>query len=58
VCDRDVNAAHVILQYALNEQLTGQELALGVEEEQEKFFAPLLKHETPFIPEAALADDG
>jgi len=55
VCDRDVNAAHVILQYALNKQLTGQELALGVEEEQEIFFAPLLKHETPPIPEAASA---
>ena len=54
VCDRDVNAAHVILQYALN-QVTGQELTLGVEKEQEKFFAPLLKHETPFIPEAALS---
>lgn len=52
-CDRDVNAAHVILEYALKE--SGQELALGVEGKQEECLASFLKHETLPIPEAAFS---
>ncbi|MBI2602777.1 MAG: transposase [Deltaproteobacteria bacterium] len=53
-CDRDVNAALVILQYALS-KVSGQELALGVEKVQGVYLVSLLKHETPFIPQAAFS---
>ncbi len=49
-CDRDVNAALVILQYALK-TVSGQELTLGVEGFLE-YSEALLKHETPSIPQA------
>ena len=51
--DRDVNAALVMINYALTgsahsgEKVTGQELTLGVE----SWVAWMLKHETPPIPE-------
>ena len=51
--DRDVNAALVMINYALTgvahsgEKVTGQELALGVE----SGVTWMLKHETPPIPE-------
>lgn len=45
--DRDVNAALVILNYALTGKVTGWEPALGVEGE----VARPVKHETPPIPE-------
>ena len=50
--DRDVNAALVMINYALTgvahsgEKVTGQELALGVE----SGVTWMLKHETPPIP--------
>ena len=44
---RDVNAARVMLNFALYASATGQELALGVEEGR----CPPMKHETPPIPE-------
>ena len=53
--DRDVNAALVMINYALTgiahsgEKVTGQELALGVE----SGVTWMLKHETPPIPEHA-----
>ncbi len=51
-CDRDVNAALVMINFALTgtahsgQKVTGQELALGVERAP-----PSMKHETPPIPE-------
>jgi len=47
--DRDVNAAQVILNYALTGFVTGREPISGVESE----VARSLKHETPPIPEHA-----
>jgi len=55
ICNRDVNAASVILQYALAKQ-TGQELALGVDGWRPQIVFP--KHETPPIPEVASATVG
>jgi transposase len=55
VCDRDVNAAFVMINYALTgvahsgQKVTSQELALGVEPGVTR----VLKHETPPIPERA-----
>ncbi len=55
VCDRDVNAALVILQYALAKH-AGQELALGADGWRPRVVFP--KHETPPIPEVASATAG